>query len=126
MKSNDFMNKVRQWDNKASQWMIKHFYLLFFEFILVGIFIAVFINALKVIDISTDITHATISERLLSSISGNILLLVILLLFNSFWMLYIFSSLIRMRSTLKSIDFNLSRRRDDSRNPISKDELNRD
>ncbi len=109
------MNKVRQWDNKAAQWMIKHFYLLFFEFILVGIFVAVFINSLKIIDVTSDISHASITDRVLLTISNNTLLLVILLLFNSFWMLYIFSSLIRMRGILKNIEFNLSRRRDDNR-----------
>ena len=113
--TNDFMNKVRQWDNRMAQWMIKHFYILFFEIILVGIFVAVFINTIKIIDINADIQKASILERLLMAQSVNTLLIVVLLLFNSFWILYIFSSLLKLRGTLKSIDFNLSRRRDDGR-----------
>jgi hypothetical protein len=111
--TNDFMNKVRQWDNRMAQWMIKHFYILFFEIILVGIFVAVFINTLKVIDINADIQRSNILERLLMAQSVNTLLIVILLLFNSFWILYIFSSLLRLRGLLKNIDFNLSKRRND-------------
>ena len=113
---NDFMNQVRQWDNRMAQWMIKHFYILFFEIILVGIFIAVFVNSLKVIDISVDIQKSNIIERLLMTQSVNTLLIVILLLFNSFWILYIFSSLLRLRGILKNIDFNLSNRRPEQRN----------
>ena len=45
MSFNDFMNKVRQWDNRTAQWIIRHFYILFFEMILVAIFIGVFVNA---------------------------------------------------------------------------------
>ena len=115
MKYSDFMNKVRQWDNKAAQWMIRHFYILFFEIILVIIFVAVFINALKIIDISSDINHGNLTERILMTQSFNTLLIVILMLFNSFWILYIFSSLTRLRGVLKNIDFNLSKRRDDYR-----------
>ena len=109
----DFMNKVRQWDNRAAQWMVRHFYILFFEIILVAIFIAFFINTLKIIDASIDVHKDNLIERLLLSQSTNTLLIGILLLFNSFWMLYIFSSILRLRGILKSIDFNLSRRRDD-------------
>ena len=106
----DIMNKVRQWDNRMAQWITKHFYILFFEFILVGIFVAVFINTIKIIDINTDIQKAGILERLLMAQSINTLLIVILLLFNSFWILYIFASLLKLRGLLKNIDFNLSRR----------------
>ncbi len=110
-----FMNNVRQWDNRMAQWIVKHFYILFFEIILVGIFVAVFINTIKLVDINSDIHRANILERLLMAQSVNTLLIVILLLFNSFWILYIFSSLLKLRGLLKNIDFNLSRRRDDGR-----------
>ncbi len=109
---NDFMNKVRQWDNRSAQWIVRHFYILFFEIILVVIFVATFMNALKIIDVGIDIQKGTLLERLLMTQSINTLLIVILLLFNSFWMLYIFGSLLRLRSLLKNIDFNLSRRSD--------------
>jgi hypothetical protein len=112
---NDVMNKIRQWDNRSAQWIVRHFYILFFEIILVAIFVATFINSIKIVDIGIDVQKNTILERLLMAQSVNTLLIVILLLFNSFWILYIFSSLLRLRSLLKNIDFNLSRRRSDQR-----------
>lgn len=117
---NDFMNKVRQWDNRLSQLIIRHFYILFFEAILVAIFVAMFVNALKLIDANMLVSKTNVVERLLMVQSVNTLLIVILLLFNSFWILYIFSSLLRLRSVLKNIDFNLSRRRGDQR-PSNRD-----
>ena len=115
MSYNEFMNKVRQWDNRSAQWIVRHFYILFFEIILVVIFVATFVNSLKIIDVSIDIQKNTILERLLMAQTVNTLLIVILLLFNSFWILYIFSSLLKLRGVLKNIDFNLSRRRADQR-----------
>ena len=115
---NDFSNTLRQWDNRSSQWFIRHFYMLFFEIILVAIFVAVFVNTLKIIDINADMHHVgagegTVVERLMFTQTINTLLIVILLLFNSFWMLYIFNSLLRLRALLKNIDFNLGKRRQD-------------
>ena len=110
------MNKVRQWDNRTAQWVVRHFYILFFEIILVAIFIGMFVNAIKLIDIGMDIHKGDIIERLLLNQSVNTLLITILLLFNSFWLLYIFSGLLRVRNLLKNIDFNLSRRPQDRRN----------
>ncbi len=115
MKFNDLMNKVRQWDNRMSQWIIRHFYILFFEAILVAIFVAVFINTIKIIDVSDVLDKHNVIERLMMAQTTNTLLIVILLLFNSFWMLYIFSSLLRLRSLLRNIDFNLSHRRNDNK-----------
>ena len=116
MSFNDVMNKIRQLDNRSAQWIVRHFYILFFEFILVIIFVAAFINSLKIIDVSIDIQKSTVVEKLLMTQSINTLLIVILLLFNSFWILYIFGSLLKLRSILKNIDFNLSRRRSDQHN----------
>jgi hypothetical protein len=112
---NDFMTKVRQWDNRSAQFIVRHFYILFFEIILVAIFIATFVNTLKIIDVNLDVQKSSIIERLLMAQTFNTLLIVILLLFNSFWILYIFNSLSRLRSILKNIDFNLSRNRADQR-----------
>ena len=110
------MNKVRQWDNRTAQWVVRHFYILFFEIILVAIFIGMFANAIKLIDIGMDIHKNDIIERLLLNQSVNTLLITVLLLFNSFWLLYIFSGMLRLRNLLKNIDFNLSRRPHDHRN----------
>jgi hypothetical protein len=111
----DFMAKVRQWDNRSAQFIARHFYILFFEIILVGIFVATFVNALKIIDVGFDVQKGGLLEKLLMTQTVNTLLIVVLLLFNSFWTLYIFNSLSRLRSVLKNIDFNLSRRRSDQR-----------
>ncbi len=118
MRFSEVMNKVRQWDNRINQMFIRHFYMLFFEVILVGICVGVFINALKIINLNTDLEKlqiASFTDRVLMAQSVNTLLIVILLLFNSFWVLYIFSSLLRLRTLLRNIDFNLSRRRGDHR-----------
>ena len=111
MSFNDFMARIRQLDNRSAQWITRHFYILFFEIVLVIIFIALFVNTLRTIDISVDISKDNIIERLLLNQNIYTLLIVILLLFNSFWTLYIFNSIIRLRSILRNIDYNLGRRR---------------
>jgi hypothetical protein len=114
MSFNDAMNRIRQWDNRSAQWMMKHFYMLFFEFILVGVFVFFFMNTFKIIDASDHIPKDPGSSLMLAQ-TINTSLIVILLLFNSFWMLYIFNSILRLRGVLKNIDYNLSRRRTDRR-----------
>jgi hypothetical protein len=114
MAFNDFMNKIRQWDNRSAQWMMKHFYMLFFEFILVGVFVFFFMNSFKIIDASDHLPNDAAASLMLAQ-TINTSLIVILLLFNSFWMLYIFNSILRLRGVLKNIDYNLSRRRTDRR-----------
>ena len=109
------MTRIRQLDNRSAQWITRHFYILFFEIVLVIIFVALFVNTLRTIDISVDISKNNIIERLLLNQSIYMLLIVILLLFNSFWTLYIFNSIIRLRSILRNIDYNLGRRRSDKR-----------
>jgi len=113
MSFRDFMNKVRQWDNRSTQWMMKP-YMLFFEFILVGVFVFFFMNTFKIVDANDHIPKDPVSSLMLAQ-TINTSLIVILLLFNSFWMLYIFNSILRLRGVLKNIDYNLSRRRTDRR-----------
>ena len=76
------------------------------------------VHAVTVYDrtILVDKAIATVKKNLFE---GAVLVIVILFLFNSFWMLYIFSSLLRIRSLLRNMDFNLSRR---SNAPRPKDE----
>ena len=112
MSFSDFMAKVRYWDNKMAKWMIRHFYLLFFEVFLVFVFVGLFIITIKTLDVSTEINRGVI-ERLLLFQSFNAILITVLILLNSFWMLYIFNEIIRTRSTLKEISFNLTKRRAD-------------
>ena len=113
MSFNDFMNKIRHLDNRSVQWINRHFYMLFFEAVLVVIFVAFFVNALRTIDLSVDVSKGNAIERLLLNQSIFTLLIVILLLFNSFWTLYIFNSILRLRSILKNIEYSLTRRRSD-------------
>ena len=106
----DFMAKIRHWDNRSAKWMMRHIYILFFEVFLVVIFFAFFVNVISVINISADVSKSSIIERLLMAQSTSTLIIVLLLLLNSFWMLYMFSSVIRLRTILREMNFNLSKR----------------
>ena len=115
MSYNDLMYKVRQWDNRAAQWMGRHFYIILFEAILAIIFIFAFINALRLLDASFDIHKATIADRLLFNQSVNIVLIVMLLILIALGVLNIINSNLRLRGVLKNIEFNLSKRRTDNK-----------
>lgn len=106
----DFMNKVRYWDNMAAKWLMRHFYFIFFQIVLFIIFLFWFVNMFNVIDISHIPTNSNV-ERILATQSVNITILVFLLLVNSFWLLYMFSGIQRMTNLLKDISFHISRLR---------------
>ena len=108
---NDFMAKVRYWDNRSAKWIMRHFYILFFEIFLVSIFVWCFINNLRLIDVSVAVSPNNLIERLLLTQTINGVITIILLLLNSFWMLFIFGNIIRFRSLLKEISFHLSKRK---------------
>ena len=105
----EFMSKIRHWDNRCSRWMMRHFYILFFEFVLVAIFFAFFFSTLKAFDLSARISGDNVMQQIALQQLFNIRLIVILLLLNSFWMLYIFNGMSRLRSLLKEICFQLSK-----------------
>ncbi len=107
----DFMAKVRYWDNRCARWLMRHFYIMFFEFVLVIIFFIFFYNTLRAIDLSSEISHQEVTEQLLAQQTTNTLIIIFLLLLNSFWMLYMFNGLDRLRIILREISFNLLRRR---------------
>lgn len=109
------MNNVRQWDSRSSQWFARHFYILFFELLLVGVFVFLFANIISVINITSDIDKHTTIERLLLAQNVSSLLILFLMILNSFLMLFLFSGFLRIRSILKNMDFNLSRRTTDRR-----------
>jgi len=113
MANSDFLNKVKQWDNRAAQWMGRHFYIILFEAILAIIFIFAFINALKILNISYDIQKNSVADQLLLTQSYNSTLIVMLLLLISLGVLNIINGNARLRSALKNIEFNLSKRRSD-------------
>ena len=110
MSFEDFMSKVRQLDNLAARWMMRHFYILFFEFVLVIIFFIFFFNLLRSLDLGSQIPHGQLLDQLVHQQLLNTQIIIVLLLLNSFWMLYIFNGMTRLRAILKEISFHLSRR----------------
>ena len=110
----DMMNKVRQWDNRAAQWMSRHFYIILFEIILSIIFLLAFVNALKILNISFDVHKGSVTDQLLLSQSLNSTLMVMLLVLIALGVLNIINSNSRLRNVLKNIEFNLSKRRSDN------------
>lgn len=108
---NDFMAKVRYWDNRSAKWMMRHFYILFFEIFLVSIFVWCFINNLQLIDVGASTAQSTLIERLLLTQTINSVIVIVLLMLNSFWMLFIFSNILRFRSLLKEISFHVGKRK---------------
>ena len=113
--NNNVLNKVRQWDNRAAQWMGRHFYIILFEAILAIIFLFAFINALKILNISFDVQKNSVTDQLLLTQSLNSTLIVMLLVLISLGLLNIINANSRLRSVLKNIEFNLSKRRSDSK-----------
>src|SRR5580704_8511457 len=115
MASNDLMNKIKQWDNRAAQWMGRHFYIILFEIILAIIFLLAFLNALRILNTSFAIHKDSVTEQLLLSQSINTTLIAMLLILISLGLLNIINSNSRLRNVLKNIEFNLSKRRADQK-----------
>jgi len=109
MKFSEFMAKVRYLDKMCARWMLRHFYIIFFEFVLVIIFFMFLINTFRSLDLAAQATRENLTTQLLSQKSINNLLITILILLNSFWMLYIFNEITRIRIVLKEISYNLFR-----------------
>jgi hypothetical protein len=105
----EFMNAVRYWDNQVAKWMLRHFYFLFFQFVLIAVFIIWFMNLIAVIN-STLLSFPTSSlEKLLATQSVNTTIIVFLMMMNSFWILYMFNTMMRIHTSLKDISYNTSR-----------------
>ncbi len=104
----DFMQKVRHWDNLTAKWFLRHFYFMFFQIVLIVVFIFWFINLFSLID---SIFHAGRNnlEQILLNQSVNTTILVFLLLLNSFWLLFIFNGMQRVTTLLKDISYYTSR-----------------
>lgn len=107
----DFMNKVRHWDNYIAKWMMRHFYILFFQMVLVAIFVLWFINVFNVINISFHADELNLTDKILNAQSVNLCIAVFLLLLNSFWILFMFSSLQRLVNLIKELNYQLVRYR---------------
>jgi len=115
MGNNDLFYKIKQWDNRAAQWMGRHFYIILFEVVLAIIFLLAFINALKILNTSFDVQKNSVTEQLLLVQSINSTLIVMLLLLIALGILNIINNNSRLRSVLKNIEFNLSKRRTDNK-----------
>jgi len=110
MSFSDFMTKVRQLDTQAARWMMRHFYILFFELVLVIIFFVFLFSTFHTIDLAQQTPKDNVMEQLLLQQSTNTHIIIILMLLNSFWMLYVFNEISRVRTILKDISFYQSRR----------------
>lgn len=109
MSVESFMAKVRHWDNFVARWMLRHFYIIFFEFVLAIIFFFFILNTFRTVDLFANIPAQNLTEQLLLQQSTNQLIIIILMLLNSFWMLFVFDGINRLRILLKDISFNLMR-----------------
>ena len=89
--------------------MMRHFYIMFFQIILVTIIFFWFVNTISTIDLSQQSQHGTLAEKILVNMSSNMTILVFLVILNSFWLLFMFNGLIRLRSTIRDIHYSLSR-----------------
>jgi len=105
----DFMTKIRYWDNLTAKWLMRHFYFMFFQIVLFIIFLFWFVNMFNVIDVSTQASRPSTLERAAMTQSVNSTIMGLLLLLNSFWMLYIFNGIQRMMNLLKDINYNIHR-----------------
>jgi len=98
-------------DNLTAKWLMRHFYFLFFQVVLVVIFFFWLFNTIRVIDTSFQVSKSAVLERILMTQSVNTSIIVILLLLNSFWLLFIFNSIQRLSNLLKDISYNINRLR---------------
>ena len=112
MSFQDFTSKLRQWDNRSNQWFSKNFSILLFELVLAVIFFFFINTMMDVFTISSQVHRSNIVEQILLSQAGFMMLIVLLLIFNSFLMLYLFNNMLKIRGVLKNLDYSLSRRRD--------------
>ena len=112
---NDLMNKIRYWDNLTAKWLMRHFYFMFFQIVLFVIFLFWFVNMFNVIDTNYQISEASALERAVMTQSINTTIIVLLLLLNSFWMLYIFNGIQRLTSILKDVSYNITRLRNQNK-----------
>jgi hypothetical protein len=115
MAQSEWLNKIRQWDNRAGQWMSRHFYLIIFQVILIVIFGLAFFICLKMINTSFVVAKNDIPDQLLLIQTYNSMLMVVLLILLSLGVLNIINHNSRIKGAIKSIEFNLSKRRADQK-----------
>ena len=108
----DFITKIRYWDNLTAKWLMRHFYFTFFQIILMVIFFVWFMNMFNVIDSSYELPeNGTPIQHILAAQSVNMTIVVLLLILNSFWTLFIFGAIQRIGNLLRDVTYHLSRLR---------------
>ncbi len=107
----ELMNKIRYLDNLTAKWIMRHFYLLFFQIVLVIIFLFWLFNTIRIIDLNFQISEKSIIEQILITQSLNTSIIVLLILLLSFWTLYIFNSIQLLRTILKDINYHIAKLR---------------
>jgi len=106
----DFMVKIRYWDNLTAKWLMRHFYFMFFQIVLFIVFLFWFVNMFNVIDVNYQITRSSsVLERAMITQSINTTIMVLLLLLNSFWMLFIFKGIQRLVNLLRDVNYSINR-----------------
>ncbi|HSA31502.1 MAG TPA: hypothetical protein P5160_06855 [Candidatus Omnitrophota bacterium] len=116
MKFEEFMNQIRQWDNRCSRWMMRHFYFLFFQIVLVVTFLFFFLRILETINLIAVVPHDDLHSQILLHNSMTTMIIVFLMILNSFWMLFLFNGMNRIRLVLKDINYNLMRQKHQHKN----------
>ena len=105
------MIKIRYWDNLTVKWLMRHFYFMFFQIALFIIFLFWLVNMFDVIDTNYQVYQSSVLQRAVMTQSINATIVVLLLLLNSFWLLYIFNGIQRMTNLLKDMNYNINRLR---------------
>lgn len=105
------VKKLQYLDHKTARWLMRHFYFTFFQLVLLVVFVFWFRNLLDVIDISFHRTEETTIEASLHSMNVNSTIVCVLLLLNSFWMLYILNAMQRLANLIKDVSYNINRLR---------------
>ena len=111
MSWNNFISKIRQVDQKFARWMMRHFYTLFFQLVLVAIFCFFLINTYNGLDAAAHTDPKNNIEQLLAIQTQNSIIIVGLLILNSFWMLFMFNGINRLRWLLKDINYSILRQK---------------
>ena len=109
MSFQDFMTKIRYVDNQVARWIMRHFYFMFFQAVLLVIFLFWFVNMFKVIDATYQTPNNDLAGQVQIGQLVNSTLLVLLMILNSFWLLFIFNIQQRILNVLKELNFIMNR-----------------
>lgn len=120
MNFTQMMSKIRRADNKLAKSIMRHSYLMIFQLVLFVIFMVWLINTSDIIALKFKIDTTQTIESILITHSINSSIIIFLILLNSFWMLYMFSTMQRMSYSLKDISYHTNRTRIQTKKPPSR------